>query len=157
MGEEVTAAAPAPADAAVDEMVADAPVAAGVALVAADTGRVLMVQRAMIAGEPACGKWEFPGGKLDEGETSWDGASREFAEEVGHDLPPGAPVATWISSNGVYQGFVFLTPEETTEHVDGSRSVEDPDNPGQDNYTEATAWWTWDQLMVAIGKSRKYS
>lgn len=41
------------------------PKAAGVALHAADTGRVLFLQRALIDGEPAGGLWELPGGTLD--------------------------------------------------------------------------------------------
>jgi 8-oxo-dGTP pyrophosphatase MutT (NUDIX family) len=121
------------------------PLAAGVALVAADTGRVLMIQRAMIDGELACGKWEFPGGGLDDGEDPWDGAAREFGEEVGHPLPDGHPVATWLSSDGVYRGYVYLTPAEDgiaiLERHDDGRAVDDPDNPGQSNYTEAVAWF----------------
>lgn len=122
-------------------MLETGPVAAGIAMVAADTGRVLMIQRALIEGEDACGKWEFPGGKLEEGETTWDAAQREFAEEAGHPLPDGELAFTWLSSNGVYQGFVYIVDTEIADFIDGSRSVEDPDNPAQGNYTEAAAWF----------------
>lgn len=77
---------------------------AGIALQAQDTGRVLMLQRAQTPDDPNSGLWEFPGGSLEPGEDPYEGASREFGEEVGvavpedaknggtsWDLPPEAP------------------------------------------------------------------
>lgn len=127
------------------DFVPEGPVVAGVALVAADTGRVLMIQRAMIEGEVAGGKWEFPGGRMDAGEDAWRAATREFAEETGHTLPdPSIVTATWLSANGVYQGFVVLVPEETSFPLNQTdpenREVKDPDNAGG-NFTEALAWF----------------
>lgn len=119
--------------------------AAGVALVAADTGRVLMIQRALIDGEPAGGKWEFPGGRLNEGEDAVVAAQREFAEETGHQVPEVEVVSTWLSPNGVYQGFVAVTSSEDAfplgETDPESREVQDPDNPDGSNYTESLAWF----------------
>jgi 8-oxo-dGTP diphosphatase len=43
-------------------------------------GRLLVCQRP--AHKRHGGLWEFPGGKLDEGETVFDGARRELAEEL---------------------------------------------------------------------------
>jgi 8-oxo-dGTP pyrophosphatase MutT (NUDIX family) len=119
------------------------PKAAGTAMVAADTGRVLMIQRSLVDGQPGGGRWEFPGGNLDPGEDPMDGAFREWCEEVGCEMPDCEPVATWVSPNGVYQGFVMLTPEEAAVPINqgDARSVEDPDNPAQANYTEAAAWF----------------
>lgn len=51
-----------------------------VALVDAD-GRVLVQQRP--PGKPMAGLWEFPGGKLDRGETPEAALVRELAEELG--------------------------------------------------------------------------
>ena len=53
-------------------------VAAG-ALIDRD-GRVLMAQRP--EGKPAAGLWEFPGGKLEEGETPEEALIRELKEEL---------------------------------------------------------------------------
>lgn len=52
--------------------------AAGLAVLAADTGRVLMLQRALDEDDLAGGTWECPGGKLDPGETPLEAAKREW-------------------------------------------------------------------------------
>jgi 8-oxo-dGTP diphosphatase len=44
-------------------------------------GRVLIAQRP--AGKVLAGRWEFPGGKLHEGESAYDGLARELLEELG--------------------------------------------------------------------------
>ncbi|MFQ5609953.1 MAG: 8-oxo-dGTP diphosphatase MutT [Woeseiaceae bacterium] len=46
-----------------------------------DAGRVLISER--IEQGPFCGLWEFPGGKIADGETSVDALTRELAEEIG--------------------------------------------------------------------------
>jgi 8-oxo-dGTP diphosphatase len=44
-------------------------------------GRVLIAQRP--AGKPLAGRWEFPGGKLLDGEEPYAGLVRELREELG--------------------------------------------------------------------------
>jgi 8-oxo-dGTP diphosphatase len=44
-------------------------------------GRVLIAQRP--TGKALAGRWEFPGGKLHEGEAAFDGLVRELREELG--------------------------------------------------------------------------
>lgn len=51
--------------------------------------------------DPNEGTWEFPGGKLDPGESPRAAAAREFREEVGQDLPPGVFVGAWVSPGGI--------------------------------------------------------
>ncbi|MDZ3836011.1 MAG: (deoxy)nucleoside triphosphate pyrophosphohydrolase [Rhodospirillales bacterium] len=56
---------------------------AAVAMVDVD-GRVLLAQRP--EGKAMAGLWEFPGGKVDEGETPEAAVVRELAEELGVDI-----------------------------------------------------------------------
>ncbi len=51
-------------------------------------GRVLLAERRPSQKSP--GFWEFPGGKLEPGETPEMAARRELLEETGVDIPPGA-------------------------------------------------------------------
>ena len=47
-------------------------------------GRVLIAER--VGGGPFQGMWEFPGGKIGDGETSAEALSRELAEELGIEV-----------------------------------------------------------------------
>jgi 8-oxo-dGTP pyrophosphatase MutT (NUDIX family) len=117
------------------------PIAAGLVVHAADTGRVLMLQRAHTNDDPAAGFWEFPGGKLDPGETPLDAARREWAEETGCVVPDGDVAGTWTSPNGAYQGFVVVVAAEADVPIhDGRDQVTNPDDPDGDQI-EALAWW----------------
>lgn len=111
----------------------------GVALVARDTGRVLMIQRALDEEDPASGMWEFPGGHHEPGDTtSLHAAIREWEEEVGQVFPEGGLVThTWTSPNGIYQGHVVEIPSEDDLLLHEGRVV---DNPDGDNFEQA-AWW----------------
>ena len=53
-------------------------------------GRVLIAQRP--AGKPLAGRWEFPGGKLAEGEGSYAGLVRELREELGVEVRAASPL-----------------------------------------------------------------
>lgn len=120
--------------------------AAGIAVRAADTGRVLMIQRANAAGDPAAGCWEFPGGILLNGEHPYTGAKREWQEEMGVRLPSGAHVGEWRS--GVYHGFIHEVPKEGKVRINQppeGRRVMNPDDPDKDN-VEVAAWFHPEQL-----------
>ncbi|SFF42269.1 8-oxo-dGTP diphosphatase [Dyella marensis] len=53
-------------------------------------GRVLLAQRP--AGKHLAGTWEFPGGKLEPGETAEAGLARELLEELGIAIGPAEPL-----------------------------------------------------------------
>ncbi len=62
-----------------------------------DKGRFLMASR--LEGKPYAGWWEFPGGKLEAGETVSQALSREFNEELGIKVQKSAP---WFVLERVY-------------------------------------------------------
>lgn len=124
------------------------PAAAGIAVRARDTGRVLMLQRGLGGDDPAAGTWEFPGGCLEAGEAPSGAAKREWQEEVGCLLPEGEQTGSWDSSNGVYAGFVWTIPSEDAIRIDDPRDrVINPDDPGRD-HIEAIAWWDPEHLAA---------
>jgi len=60
-------------------------------------GKVLLAQR--LPGTPYSGYWEFPGGKLERGETAHDALVRELREELGLAVARAAP---WITQRFAY-------------------------------------------------------
>jgi 8-oxo-dGTP diphosphatase len=79
---------------------------AAVALVDAD-GRVLLAQRP--AGKPLAGLWEFPGGKVNPGETPETALIRELAEELGIDVAASC-LAPFTFASYSYPDFHLLMP-----------------------------------------------
>jgi 8-oxo-dGTP diphosphatase len=69
---------------------------AAAVIVGAD-GRVLLAQRP--PGKPYAGYWEFPGGKLEPGETASEALARELHEELGLTVRRSAP---WLTQEFVY-------------------------------------------------------
>lgn len=116
-------------------------VAAALAIRAADTGRVLMLQRSLTDTDPAAGKWEFPGGCLEAGENAQTAAVREWQEETGMVLPVGRFTSAWSTDSGNHVTFVYEVDHETDLSIlDGRGLVPNPDDPDGD-VTEAIAWW----------------
>jgi len=79
---------------------------AAVALVDTD-GRVLLAQRP--AGKSMAGLWEFPGGKVDTGETPEAALIRELAEELGIDVTASC-LAPFTFASHTYRDFHLLMP-----------------------------------------------
>ena len=77
-----------------------------VALVDPD-GRVLLAQRP--AGKPMAGLWEFPGGKVNPGETPETALIRELAEELGIDVAASC-LGPLTFASYTYSNFHLLMP-----------------------------------------------
>ncbi|MGE0256827.1 MAG: (deoxy)nucleoside triphosphate pyrophosphohydrolase [Alphaproteobacteria bacterium] len=77
-----------------------------VALLDAD-GRVLLARRP--EGKPMAGLWEFPGGKVQEGETPEAALIRELAEELGIDTRASCLAPVGFASHP-YADFHLLMP-----------------------------------------------
>jgi 8-oxo-dGTP diphosphatase len=79
---------------------------AAAALVDGD-GRVLLTRRP--PGKPMAGLWEFPGGKLDAGETPEAALIRELREEIGIDTERSC-LAPFAFASHAYDTFHLLMP-----------------------------------------------
>jgi 8-oxo-dGTP diphosphatase len=87
---------------------------AAAALIDAD-GRVLVAQRP--ADKPMGGMWEFPGGKLEPGETPEDALRRELREELGIEVCCVAPAGF---ASHAYETFHLILMLFITREWDGS-------------------------------------
>jgi len=83
------------------------------------------------------GKWEWGGGHLEEGEAPFEGAQREWEEEVGLPLPSGQLVDSFICGSGVYETFIYQVPHEADLDLYGRDTSANPDG----DHFEAVAWW----------------
>jgi 8-oxo-dGTP diphosphatase len=97
---------------------ADLPIVlvAAVALVDRD-GRVLIARRP--EGKAMAGLWEFPGGKVDPGETPEAALIRELDEELGIQVPARCLAPLTFASHG-YEAFHLLMPLYVCRNWDGA-------------------------------------
>lgn len=70
-------------------------------------GRILLARRP--EGKKMAGLWEFPGGKIDPGETPEAALIRELKEELGIDVA-AACLAPFAFASHAYEGFHLLMP-----------------------------------------------
>lgn len=84
-------------------------------------------------------RWEFVGGHLKAGEDPFKGASREFGEEIGFEVPPGEVIGGWRSEDGHYQGFVYAA-SEFPDITDWQPTDE----------VQAVGWFDADDIMEMI-------
>ena len=87
-----------------------------VALVDAD-GRVLLAQRP--EGKSMAGLWEFPGGKVEDGETPEAALIRELREELGIDTWASCLAPLTFASHS-YESFHLLMPLFACRKWDGT-------------------------------------
>ena len=76
---------------------AAAPIDVAVGILMKPNGDVLLGCRP--EGKPYAGYWEFPGGKVEPGESVLDALKREFAEEIGVNILSAEP---WCGVEHVY-------------------------------------------------------
>lgn len=77
-----------------------------VALIDQD-GRILLARRP--EGKKMAGLWEFPGGKMEPGETPEAALARELQEELGIEIEP-KDFAPFVFASHAYEGFHLLMP-----------------------------------------------
>jgi len=81
-------------------------VVAACALIDVD-GRILISRRP--EGKPMAGYWEFPGGKVEEGERPEEALIRELQEELGISIEE-ACLAPYVFASHSYETFHLLMP-----------------------------------------------
>ena len=89
---------------------------AACALVDAD-GRVLIAQRP--EGKSMAGLWEFPGGKVEPGETPEEALIRELREELGISVKPACLAPLTFASHS-YEKFHLMMPLYVCRRFEGT-------------------------------------
>jgi len=88
-------------------------------------GRVLIAQRP--EGKPMAGLWEFPGGKVETGETPEQSLIRELEEELGIVVKEACLAPLTFASHS-YPDFHLLMPLYICRRWDGTASAKEGQN-----------------------------
>jgi len=99
-------------------------------------GRVLLARR---RAEPFRGRWDIPGGFLEEGEHPLDGLRRELREETGLEIEPLEFLGVWMDRYGGDS-----TAEATLNLYWTARVVSGEPAPADD--VDALQWFSADEL-----------
>jgi 8-oxo-dGTP pyrophosphatase MutT (NUDIX family) len=89
------------------------------------TGRLLVIRRSPDDQNNA-GKWEVPGGKLDEGQDLVHAQEREVLEETGLLVRPTRPlvfVDSFVLGTGKYKGLPYVVLFSITEVIGGKAKI----------------------------------
>ncbi|MEO6508955.1 MAG: NUDIX domain-containing protein [Patescibacteria group bacterium] len=105
-------------------------------------GKILMVQRDEEECEDAHMKWEFPGGKVNFGETSEQALEREFREETGVEvkamkLLPFVQTVYWNYNWGKQQTLCFVYICSFVKEISHKK----------DHHVNKIAWFSPDQIL----------
>jgi ADP-ribose pyrophosphatase YjhB (NUDIX family) len=128
------------------------PVAAAIPI--DDQGRLILLRRGF---DPGRGRWTFPGGFVDLGESVADAARRETEEELRLAIELGALVGVYSRPEDrvvliVYRARALGEPQTTPEAVEVRAFA-----PSEIPWTELAFWSTELALRDACGSSRAAS
>lgn len=98
----------------------------------ADKDSVLLSLRP--AGKPYANYWEFPGGKVNSGETAYDALVRELAEELG--IQVGGADELFSHQHAYVDRLVNLSVWQITQYTGVPQGLEN----------QELAWFRWDEL-----------
>ena len=110
------------------------------------SGRYLLGSRP--EGKPYAGYWEFPGGKLEAGETVHEALSRELREELGLEI--GSSVPWFVMEHDYPHAYVRLYFRRTWEWSGECRSLENQHFGwfGEDDDVESMRLLPMDALII---------
>ena len=97
----------------------DAPPLEVVAAVIVEDGRVLACRRSPL--KDSAGLWEFPGGKVEEGESAQASLAREIREELGVDIEVGELLdrsVTVVDGRSIASELLFRAPHRATADLE---------------------------------------